>query len=88
VALGALTLPGGAAFSLTASTNSTISVALIVNSGTYFPFAGHVTVGRRGLATPSPALDDLRGAYHSEESSSFQARCQRPLPSIGHLEES
>jgi len=36
---------GGAAFSLAASTSSTISEALIVNSGTYLPFAGQVTMG-------------------------------------------
>ena len=46
VALGGGTLVAGAAFSLTASTNSTISAALIVNSGTYLPFAGHVTGNR------------------------------------------
>lgn len=34
----------GFEFSLVASTNSTISDALIVNSGRYLPFAGHVTV--------------------------------------------
>jgi hypothetical protein len=43
VALGGGAVTADALFSLPASTSSTISAALIVNSGTYLPLAGHVT---------------------------------------------
>ncbi len=46
IALGGGSLTACNAFSLPASTSSTISVALIVNSGTYLPLAGHVTRSR------------------------------------------